>query len=98
MNWVVLLRPAAESDLTAARDWYEQQQPGLGSEFVDEVAAAMRLLESVPERERLYYRNFRRVLLDRFPYKIFYQVIDRRVVIFRVLHSRQCHDSLEQRS
>ena len=92
MKWLVLVRPEAEADLAAARDWYERRRAGLGAEFLDEVAGAMRGLELDPERQRLYYRNFRRVLLRRFPYKVFYQVIGPRVVVFRVLHAKQDHD------
>jgi plasmid stabilization system protein ParE len=51
----------------------------------------LRELEHDPELPRLYYRNFRRVLLRRFPYKIFYQVIAQRVVVFRVLHAKRDH-------
>jgi toxin ParE1/3/4 len=92
MNWLVLVRAQAELDLAEARAWYERKVPGLGDEFLNEFAAAMRRLEDNPERERLYYQNFRRVLLRRFPYKIFYQLIGSRVVIFRVLHAKQDHD------
>jgi plasmid stabilization system protein ParE len=92
MSWLVLLRPRAEDDLAAAREWYEQKIAGLGDEFLDEFAAAMRRLEADPERERLYYRNFRRVLFRRFPYKVFYQVIGERVIVFRVLHAKQEHE------
>jgi toxin ParE1/3/4 len=92
MNWLVLVRARAELDLAEARTWYERKVPGLGDEFLDEFAAAMRKLEENPERERLYYQNFRRVLLRRFPYKIFYQIIGSRVVIFRVLHAKQDHN------
>ena len=91
MKWLVLVRPEAEADLAAACDWYERRRAGLGAEFLDEVAGAMRWLELDPERQRLYYRNFRRVLLRRFPYKVFYQVIGPRVVVFRVLHAKQDH-------
>jgi hypothetical protein len=52
------------------RNWYEQERTGLGGEFLDEFAAAMRALELNPERERLYYRNFRRVIFRRFPCKL----------------------------
>jgi toxin ParE1/3/4 len=52
----------------------------------------MRLLERDPERERLYYLNFRRVRLRRFPYKIFYQILGGRIVVFRVLHAKQDHE------
>jgi len=87
----LFVRTGAEADLAAARDWYERQRAGLGYEFLDEVARALNELAQAPERPRLYYRNFRRVLLRRFPYKVFYQVIGGRVVIFRVLHAKQDH-------
>ena len=92
MNRLVLVRPKAEGDLLGARDWYERERPGLGDEFLDEIAGAVRELEREPERVRLYYRNFRRVLLRRFPYKIFYQIIGKRVIIFRILHAKQSHE------
>lgn len=91
MTQCVLVRPEAEHDLAAARDWYDEKRAGLGDEFLDAVGIAMRQLSSDPERERLYYRNFRRVLLQRFPYKIFYQIIGEHIVIFRVLHAKQEH-------
>jgi hypothetical protein len=67
MNWVILVRPRAERDLETARDWYERRRAGLGDEFLDEVAAGMRVLDVDPVRERRYYREFRRILLRRFP-------------------------------
>ncbi|HRI82498.1 MAG TPA: type II toxin-antitoxin system RelE/ParE family toxin [Opitutaceae bacterium] len=93
MIWLLLVRPQAERDLESARDWYDEKRGGLGDEFLDEVAFALRDLERDPQTSRLYYRNFRRVLLRRFPYKIFYQVIGERVVIFRVIHAKQNHAS-----
>src|SRR4051794_38597485 len=92
MKWIVLVRPEAERDATFARDWYERRRPGLGDEFLDEFAAAMRAMKRNPEAEHLYYRSFRRVRFGRFPYKIFYQVIGNRIVVFRVLHAKQAHE------
>jgi toxin ParE1/3/4 len=92
MTRLLLVRPEAEQDLAAARDWYEQKRPGLGEIFLDEVAIAMRELERDSEQAHLYFRNFRRVLLRRFPYKVFYQVFAERVVVFRVLHAKQEHE------
>ena len=92
MTRLLLARPEAERDLAAARDWYEQKRSGLGGVFLDEVAVAMRELERDPEHVRLYFRNFRRVLLRRFPYKVFYQVFAERIVVFRVLHAKQEHE------
>jgi toxin ParE1/3/4 len=91
MNRVLFVRPAAEQDLAAARDWYDEKRAGLGDEFLDAVAVAVSELQRDPDLHRLYYRNFRRVLLRRFPYKIFYQVLGERIVIFRILHAKQEH-------
>lgn len=71
MKCLLFLRPEAERDLAVARDWYEEKRVGLGDEFLDEIARALRELENAPEIHRLYFRNFRRVILRRFPYKIF---------------------------
>ena len=91
MTQLLLVRPKGERALVQARDWYEQKRTGLGDEFLDEIAGAMRELAGDAVQARLYYRNFRRLLLRRFPYKVFYQVIGERVVVFRVLHSKHDH-------
>lgn len=91
MREALLLRPEAEQDLAAARDWYDRQRAGLGNEFLDAIALALRVLARDPELPRLYHGRFRRVMLRRFPYKIFYQLIGERIVIFRVLHAKQEH-------
>lgn len=91
MTRILLVRPEAERDLAAAHEWYDGERAGLGDEFLDAIAAAMRELARDPERERHYHRNFRRALLPRFPYKIFYQLIGERIVDFRVLHAKQEH-------
>lgn len=70
-----------------------QKRVGLGDELLDATAAAFQSLESAPERERLYFRNFRRIIFRRFPYKLFYQVIRDRVIVFRVLHAKQSHSA-----
>lgn len=91
MRWLLHLRPEAEQDLADASKWYEAKRAGLGHEFLDSVALALRTLAHTAELRPLYYRSFRRVLVARFPYKIFYQVIGDRIVIFRVMHAKQEH-------
>lgn len=91
MNRRVIIRPKAEADLQNARSWYESQRTGLGDELLDEVRHAVHLLESDPERRPFYYRDFRRLLTRRFPYKLFYRVEDDRVIVFRILHAKQRH-------
>jgi toxin ParE1/3/4 len=89
--WRVSIRQAALADLREAREWYEQHRTGLGDEFLLSVADAMVALEENPQRFPVYYRDFRRVLTDRFPYKIFYRIEGDAVIVFRVLHAARDH-------
>ncbi len=91
MSWQVTIRPAAHADLREARDWYDRRRAGLGDEFLLAVADAMLVLEETPQRQPIYYRDFRRVLTDRFPYRIFYRIEGQAVIVFRVLHGARDH-------
>jgi toxin ParE1/3/4 len=91
VSWQVTIRPAAHVDLREARDWYDQRREGLGTEFLLAIADAMLVLEEAPQRYPVYYRDFRRLLTDRFPYKIFYRVEGQAVIVYRVLHGARDH-------
>jgi plasmid stabilization system protein ParE len=91
VSWRVIIRPNAEADLREAYSWYESQRAGLGDELLIQVRAAIRLLETDPERRPFYYRSFRRLLARRFPYKIFYSIEGDRVIVFRILHVKREH-------
>ena len=91
MKWRVTTRPEADTDLREARDWYEQQRPGLGDEFLLSMADALTRLEESPDQFPLYYRGFHRLLTKRFPYKLFYRIEDDAVIVFRILHAAQDH-------
>jgi plasmid stabilization system protein ParE len=87
----VIIRPRAEADLQRAWHHYELEQPGLGDEFLRELRQLIQSLERHPERAAFYYRGFRRLLATRFPYKVFYRIVADRVIVFRVLHTKQDH-------
>jgi plasmid stabilization system protein ParE len=91
VKWQVTIRAAAQSDLREARDWYNRRRGGLGDEFLLAATDVMLALENSPEIFPVYYRDFRRVLMDRFPYKVFYRVEGKSVIIYRVLHGSREH-------
>ena len=43
-----VFRPAARAELLEARDWYEAQRPGLGSNLAASVAAAITRIGAHP--------------------------------------------------
>jgi plasmid stabilization system protein ParE len=91
VSWRLIVRPKAEADLSEAARWYEAQRPTLGGQFLDEIGRILILLKESPERHRLYYRGFRRLLTQRFPYKVFYRIEGGNVIVVRVLHAKRDH-------
>ncbi|MCX6957978.1 MAG: type II toxin-antitoxin system RelE/ParE family toxin [Verrucomicrobiae bacterium] len=85
------LRQMARLELSEAKLWYDSQLPGLGEIFLKEADKVLKKLEDSPEIFPLYYRGFRRLMMHRFPYKIFFRVNKNRVIIFRVLHTKRDH-------
>ncbi len=93
MSYRLIIRDAAEADIAEGAVWYEEQQPGLGDEFIAEIQAAV---EGAVANPRQYPRlrrkpEVRRVLTRRFPYRIFFVVRPDAIIVFRVLHGAR-HD------
>jgi plasmid stabilization system protein ParE len=89
----VIIRPPALADIADAATWYEAQQPGLGEELVDEIIRAIRRAEANPALFRVIRSRgkIRRVLTERFPYRIFFSVNDSTLYVHAVLHGAR-HD------
>jgi len=85
----LVLRPQARAELLEARAWYDGERPGLGTEFLTEVRAAVALLREMPEAFPTVHRSIRRVLLKRFPYALYFFLDQSTVVVVAVVHGRR---------
>lgn len=85
----LLVRPLAEADVQSAFDWYQSQAEGLGHEFLRAVDACNATIERWPEAFPVVYKRYRRALLRRFPYLIYYSVSDAAVEVVACIHGRQ---------
>lgn len=94
MSFRVSLHPTATDDVREARVWYDGQRPGLGVEFLAAVEDGLLTLETHADLAPVYYRGLRRILLRRFPYKLFYLLEGDRVEVLRVLHAHRDHRRL----
>jgi toxin ParE1/3/4 len=81
-----LLRPAAVADLRSAYQWYQAERAGLGEEFLQTVRAAVERATAAPQAYAVVHRDTRRVLLRRFPYGVFFRLVDKTVVIVACYH------------
>lgn len=69
----LVLAPEAETDLVDAYAWYESRLPGLGEDFLASVNAFMEAVCRNPGMCAFVHENYRRGLVRRFPYAIFYE-------------------------
>ena len=83
-----LLHHAAE-ELGDAVSYYEGKSRGLASEFLDEFDSAMSLITEMPETWSLVDPVFRRFILRRFPYCIFFRLDGAVVVVTSVFHQHR---------
>ena len=74
----------AETELREAMEFYESAQSGLGAEFLAEIQATTRLIESHP----LAWTNLS-LRTHRFPYGLFYQVRTDEILIVSVMDLRR---------
>ncbi len=68
--------PALGAELKDTRDYYDGQSPGLGRDFVDEFEGQVLAVAAMPERWMIVERDIRRVLMKRFPYVIYFRILD----------------------
>jgi plasmid stabilization system protein ParE len=93
----LVVAPEAERDIADAFDWYEGRRDGLGREFLRSVDAC---LESVRRRPKMYpvvHDAYRRALIRRFPYAVFYENSEERVTLYAVFHTARDPDKWRQR-
>ena len=87
----VRVHPAAEEELAAAFDWYEAKHSGLGRAFLLAIDTAFVAVAEQPEAWPVWPRlpHVRRYVVHRFPFVVFYRVVDAEVVIMAVAHAKR---------
>ena len=81
--------PQAAEEYVAALRWHEAQRTGRGQAFKASVKAAVTHLRKSPQAHPVVALEFRRVVVRRFPYALFYRVEADQVVVHAVFHTSQ---------
>ena len=86
---VLVLRPAAVTDLTEAHAHYHGLADGLGDRFVAALDELFARLTEFPRSAPLVagYRDVRRAVVRGFPYVVFYRHQPDRIDVLRILHA-----------
>jgi len=87
MDAELIFAPEAEQDLAEAYNWYEGRRPGLGEDFLSCVDASVQKICRDPKLYTTIYKDYRRALVRRFPYAVFYEYFDETIWIYSVFHT-----------
>jgi len=85
----LVLAPEVDQDLSDAYIWYNERRAGLGEEFLTCVDACIQSICRNPEIHATIHKNFRRGLVRRFPYSIFYEYLGNTVTVYAIFHNAQ---------
>jgi plasmid stabilization system protein ParE len=85
----VIFTPGATDDVAEAYAWYEEREPGLGEDFLRCVEACLMLVLRNPRLFPCALDDFRRALIRRFPFEIFYELTPEGLVVYSVFHCSQ---------
>lgn len=91
------VRREAARDLAAAFDWYEAQSPGLGFDFLVAFRECVATISRHPEMCAAFHKNYRRAVVGRFSYVIYYLPTPNHVSIHAVLHTARDPKSVQRR-
>jgi len=82
----VEFNPKARQEVADSFDWYDSRELGLGNEFLGALDDCIRLIRLHPEMSPIAFKNYRKTLLTRFPFAVFYRVSSSLLTIYAVFH------------
>ncbi|MDF5735200.1 MULTISPECIES: type II toxin-antitoxin system RelE/ParE family toxin [unclassified Nostoc] len=86
----IVFHPLAEQELVDVASYYEEQNQGLGLDYLTEVEGAINLLMRYPAAGVVVRGFVRRLILPKFPYSLLYRVVDDNLIrILAIAHHKR---------
>ena len=82
----LVAEPRVDLDIGAVFAWYENEQAGLGLDFLNELRATYDRIADGPFKYQDLRSGIRRALVRRFPYVVYFAVEADVAVVLAVLH------------
>jgi plasmid stabilization system protein ParE len=83
----LIFHPDIRNDIQDSYDWYQNQSLGLGDLFLNELEAAFMAIKELPKAWPIFETNFRRYILDKFPYSVIYSPRESSIYILVIMHN-----------
>jgi plasmid stabilization system protein ParE len=93
----LVVAPEAALDSAEAYAWYEKRRAGLGEEFLSSADACLERIRRQPEMYAVVHETYRRALIRRFPFAIFYEYAGAVVTVYAVFHTSRDAEKWRER-
>ncbi len=85
----IVLNSDASQEMIDAAKYFEEQQPGLGQNFLDELQDSFNLIITMPYAYPMVGKRTRKKILYRFPFNIIYAIEDDRIRVLAIAHQKR---------
>ena len=85
----IRILPIANDDLLNGYHFYEQQEKGIGSYFLDSLFSDIDSLLVYHGVHSVFFNKYYRLLSKRFPFAIYYTIENEDIIIYAVLDCRK---------
>jgi hypothetical protein len=86
MTYTLRFLPEVEDDAISGFFWYETKSPGLGDEFLRMFYACAGDISHRPLLCQKVHKEFRRCLIRRFPYAIYFTIRNDQIIVTGLFH------------
>ena len=83
---IIEILDIARLEFDAAKEFYEIEQPGLGTRFEEQIRNSLLRIRQYPQAWPSERKEIRRYLVHKFPYKILYSIQDEIIVVLAFAH------------
>ena len=94
---VVQFDPRAETEFLQGAQYYEDQELGLGTRFINAIKVAVRVASANPHIHREIFRDCRKCRVVRFPYALIFREHNDSIQIIAVMHMKRRPDYWKKR-
>ncbi len=90
---MLVVRAQARIEIDEAFEWYRERSVTAAADFLEVVDQALSEIALDPERFPVVHGRLRRVVLQRFPYAVYYKVFPRTISVVGVIHGHRHPDT-----
>ncbi len=98
---IIEILEIARREYDEAKEFYETEQPGLGSQYEEQIRHSLLRIQQYPQAWPPERKEIRRYIVHKFPYKILYSIHDETIVVLAFAHLHRqpdyCIDRIKER-